>query len=84
MYTVKNSKLWIPLIVVVLFLAGLWFLSLLYKSNSNHWDQISVADIPKVLNQTTVPALPKAWNIISVQKYDDGFVAPSVRIRYEK
>jgi hypothetical protein len=43
---------------------------------------ITVGQIPETLGTSKLPALPKEWEIQAVEKYDDGFISPSVTIAY--
>ncbi|TCZ80193.1 hypothetical protein E0485_04915 [Paenibacillus albiflavus] len=44
---------------------------------------IAQSDIPQVLHLSEQPVIPNSLDIITVEKYDDKFLFPSVRIKYK-
>jgi hypothetical protein len=69
--------IFIPIFTIILLLI---VLSIIYKEDYNQ--SITIEEIPIVLNRYIAPKLPEGWKIKSIQKIDDGFVSPSVKIKY--
>jgi hypothetical protein len=53
---------------------------MVYKENYNR--NITIEEIPYVLNRNILFKFPEDWKIKSIQKIDDGFVSPSVKIKF--
>lgn len=67
-------------IAIVTFILLIIILYMVYKENYNQ--NITIEEIPYVLNRNILFKFPEDWKIKSIQKIDDGFVSPSVKIKF--
>jgi len=67
-------------IAIVTFILLIIILYMVYKENYNR--NITIEEIPYVLNRNILFKFPEDWKIKSIQKIDDGFVSPSVKIKF--
>ncbi|MGO4543058.1 hypothetical protein, partial [Paenibacillus sp. 2TAB19] len=69
--------------VLVFFIFNLFIISgCSIFQESDKSTSISIQKVGEVLMVDHTPSLPDKWEINSVEKYDDGFVNPSVTIKY--
>lgn len=76
-----SKKVVFILMLFLIFITGYYlFSSLAISSNKS---LITIEQVPEVLRLENAPDLPKKWEVESVEKYDDGFLSPSVTIKYK-
>lgn len=67
---------------LVLCLVGFYFLISPYITSSNYYSEISLEQISSVPGIKAPPVLPESWDVELVEKYDDGFTSPYVKLTY--
>ncbi|WP_132416841.1 hypothetical protein [Paenibacillus albiflavus] len=74
----------IAALAIVLFVGiGIYFLAKLYGFFDSPLSPIAQSDIPQVLHLSELPVIPNSLDIVTVEKYDDGFTSPFVKIQYK-
>lgn len=67
---------------IFLCLVGIYFLISPYIIHPNYYSDMTIEQITEVPGIRHSPVLPDGWEIESIQRYDDGFTSPYVRIIY--
>jgi len=74
----------IAALAIVLFVGiGIYRLWVSYALPGIYLSPIAQSDIPQVLHISEQPVLPNSLDIVTIEKYDDEFISPHVRIKYK-
>ncbi|MFC4767381.1 hypothetical protein [Effusibacillus consociatus] len=79
----KNKKKLGLVLPVVLLLIAIPVVLIGIYGGAAHKASIKSSDFANIFNLSGPPNLPNSWQISSIEKYDDGFTAPSVTIFYK-
>jgi hypothetical protein len=81
----KKKRILVITACTLILLSGLFVIWKFWSTNEykSYLSPITQTDIPQALRIKNQLFLPNDMDIVSIQKYDDGFTSPSVTIHYK-